>query len=373
MRNLLLLFFLLPVCLLAQEKTQTIRGRVFDSYSKKPISGAVLYVEGIEPKLGAVSDANGSFRIANVPIGRRTLKCSYPNYSNYVSDNFILSTAREMYLEIALIEEIFETSTDEVVITAREYPTKAVNDVAVVSTRSFSAEETGRYAASVNDPGRMALSLPGVQQGGDEAENDIIVRGNSSYGVLWRLEGIDIPNPNHFARAGTSGGGITVFSAQLLDRSDFSSGGMPAEYGNAIAGAYDIRFRKGNMENRDYRIKLGLLGLDFAAEGPFSKGRASYLVNYRYSTLSLLNRAGFNLVGERVDNDFQDLSFNMAWNSKDGRTFVTWFGLGGLSLERYRPVVNPSERDSAISNHWEDRFRTSNMGGNRCYNYSFGR
>lgn len=233
--------------------------------------------------------------------------------------------------------------------------------MSVVSTRSFSAEETERYAASANDPGRMALTYPGVQQGGDDSENDIIIRGNSSFGMLWRLEGIDIPNPNHFARAGTSGGGITVFSAKLLANSDFSTGAFPAEYGNAISGVFDIKFRKGDMQDRQYRAKVGLLGLDFSAEGPFKKGRSSYLVNYRYSTLGLLNNFGFYLVGERVSNNFQDLSFNLAFDGKDGKSFITVFGMGGLSLERYEPVADPLEREPGVGNNWEDRYRTSNM------------
>lgn len=353
---------LFPILVWGQERTQTIRGTVIDGETKQVLVGATVFVDEIEPRIGTMTDQRGEFRLENVPVGRRIVKCRYPEYSAYVSNNLILSSTRELVLEIALVQEIGESTTEEVVITARDFPTKSVNPLSVVSTRSFNAEETERYAASVNDPARMALSLPGVQQGGDETENDVIIRGNSSFGVLWRLEGIDIPNPNHFARPGTSGGGITVFSAQLLDRSDFSTGGMPAEYGNAIAGAYDVHLRKGNMENRQHRVKLGLLGLDFSTEGPFSKGRSSYLANYRYSTLSLLNKAGFELVGERVDNDFQDLSFNLAFNGDDKRSQVTVFGIGGLSRERYRPVEDPLERDITRTNHWEDRDRVSNMG-----------
>ncbi|MEO1450073.1 MAG: TonB-dependent receptor, partial [Bacteroidota bacterium] len=159
----------------------------------------------------------------------------------------------------------------------------------------------------------------------------------------------------------TSGGGITVFSAQLLDRSDFSTGAMPAEYGNAISGAMDVHFRRGNMEEREYRVKIGLLGLDFATEGPIQKGRMSYLVNYRFSTLSLLNDLGFNLVGERVDNDFQDLSFNLARESRDGKGRWTFFGMGGLSQEHYRPVADPTAREAGRADHWEDRYQGSNM------------
>ncbi|MDX2247729.1 MAG: TonB-dependent receptor [Bacteroidia bacterium] len=358
---IVLLGMILPISLFSQIKTQTIRGKVWDAISQQPIVGATVFVENTDPRIGSITDNKGSFKLENVPIGRRTVVCKYPGYSDFISDNQILTSAKELFVEIALEEQIGEATSEEVFITAKEYPTQAVNKLSVVSTRSFSSEETQRYPAAVNDPGRMALAFPGVQQGGDDSENDIIIRGNSSFGMLWRLEGIDIPNPNHFARPGTSGGGITVFSAQLLANSDFSSGGMAAEYGNAISGAMDIHFRKGNMENREYRAKISLLGLDFATEGPLKKGNSSYLANYRFSTLSLLNKMGFYLVGERVENDFQDFSFNLAFDGKNGKSFTTVFGMGGLSLEHYLPVANPAERDSGRADHWEDRIQGSNM------------
>ncbi|MCB0695687.1 MAG: TonB-dependent receptor plug domain-containing protein, partial [Saprospiraceae bacterium] len=201
----------------------------------------------------------------------------------------IITAQRIPFLEIGLEEGVL---LEGVQIVADGNANAPINELATVSARSFSVEETERIAASVNDMGRMALSFPGVQQGGDDTENDIIIRGNSSVGMLWRLEGIDIPNPNHFARPGTSGGGITVFSSQLLSKSDFYTGGMPAEFGNAISGAFDVHFRKGNMLDRQHRVRIGLLGLDFATEGPLSKGKSSYLINYRYSTLGLLNKMG---------------------------------------------------------------------------------
>ncbi|MEM7657789.1 MAG: carboxypeptidase regulatory-like domain-containing protein [Bacteroidota bacterium] len=358
---LLLLGLVFPTYGVGQIATQTIKGKVVDANSRTPLVGAVVIVPNSDPPIGAITDDLGNFRLEAVPLGRRAVQVQYPGYAAYLSPELILNSVRERYLEVKLLESIGESTTEEVLITTNDFPTGAVNELSVVSTRSFSPEETDRYAASVNDPGRLALSFPGVQQGGDDAENDIIIRGNSSFGVLWRLEGIDIPNPNHFARPGTSGGGVTVFSAQLLSRSDFSSGGMPAEYGNALSGAFDVHFRKGNMDSRQYRFKAGLLGLDFSTEGPIQRGRSSYLVNYRYSTLSLLNRAGFQLVGERVDNDFQDLSFNLAFDGKDGKSFTTVFGMAGPSLERYRPVDVPEDRDPGRTDHWEDRYRANTM------------
>jgi hypothetical protein len=346
---------------MAQDRYQTVRGRVSDRDTRQPLAGvSVVLMAGTVP-MGGISDENGYYRISQVPVGTYTLQARYPGYGVFSSENLIVSSAKELVYDIALAEATQEMVAEEVLISAQSHPAHAINELSVVSTRSFSAEETQRYPAGVNDPGRMALTYPGVQKGGDDSENDIIIRGNSSFGMLWRLEGIDIPNPNHFARPGTSGGGITVFSAQLLATSDFCTGGMAAEYGNAISGAFDIHFRKGNMETRENRFRFSLLGIDLNTEGPIQKGRSSYVANIRYSTLGLLNRMGFYLVGERVSNDFQDISFNLAFDGKNGKSFVTVFGMGGLSLERYSPVTDPAAREPGRSNHWEDRIQGSNM------------
>lgn len=354
------LFLSLSVALWSQVPTQTIRGRVTDKITRQPIVGAAITIPGSTPFIGTSSDELGVFRLEKVPAGRVAVECSFVGYQTWQSPALILSSAKELVLDIELEEGLLlegvEVSASAVDLNA------PLNESALVSARSFSVEETERIPASVNDPGRMALAFPGVQKGGNDTENDIIIRGNSSFGVLWRLEGLDIPNPNHFARPGTSGGGITVFSASLLARSDFATGAMSAEYGNALSGAFDVRFRNGNQEQREYRIKTSLLGLDFATEGPLQKGRSSYLFNYRYSTLGLLNKMGFHLVGERVSNDFQDFSFNLSFDGKDKRNKFNVFGVGGLSLEHYMPVADPEERDPGKANHWEDRQQGSNMG-----------
>jgi hypothetical protein len=165
----------------------------------------------------------------------------------------------------------------------------------------------------------MSASFVGVVSPNDGG-NNISVRGNSPYGFLWRMEGIDIPNPNHFANAATSGGGISILSAQILANSDFLTGAFAAEYGNALAGVFDLRLRKGNNEKREYTIQAGLLGIDLEAEGPVSPGSAhSYLVNYRYSTLSMLANLGLE-VGDAITN-FQDISFNVTLPTKRQGTF----------------------------------------------------
>jgi hypothetical protein len=206
----------------------------------------------------------------------------------------------------------------------------------------------------------MVMGFPGVQPSRD-SRSDIIIRGNSGIGMLWRLEGIDIPNPNHFARRGNSGGGITIFSVSMLANSDFSTAAFPAEYGNATAGVFDIKFRKGNANERQHSFRAGMLGMDFSTEGPINKERgSSYLMNYRYSTLGILNQLGLHLVGERVDNTFQDLSFNLSFPSKDKKRFLTIWGMGGLSKERESAVEN-SEDWKSFSDYYTRDFN-SDMG-----------
>lgn len=343
---LLLALFAAPGLCAQTAPNQTISGLVLDKDSRQPLTGATVKLhesdpEGSTPVIGTATDLNGKFSLKNVPVSRVQIECSYLGYEPWLSDPIIVNSARETYLEIGLTEA--SSKTQEVVVTARRRGNEPINELSVLSTRSFSPDETQRYAASANDPGRMAQALPGVQPSRDN-RSDIVVRCNSGIGLLWRLEGIDIPNPNHFARRGSSGGGITIFSVSMLGNSDFSTGAFPAEYGNAYSGVFDVHFRKGNPEKHEYTFRAGLLGLDFSTEGPFRKGgSATYLVNYRYSTLGILNKMGIHLVGERVDNTFQDLSFNLFLPSKNKKHLFSLWGIGGLSQETENAVKDTAD------------------------------
>lgn len=356
---LLITFLLLPFSINLTGQTQNINGTVIDKETNQVLFGASVLVEGTDPLIATTTDIDGHFELKSVPLGRHTLVCEYLGYQQYKSEGVIVSSTRVVDLEIPLLQSTL--TINEVVISGQRRISAPVNELATVSTRSFSVDEANRTAAAVNDPGRMALSYAGVQQGGNDGENDIIVRANAPVGILWRLEGIDIPNPNHFARPGTSGGGITIFSAQLLARSDFSTGGMPAEYGNALSGAFDIRFRKGNHHKREHRVGISLLGLDFATEGPIKNGQSSYLINYRYSTLGILNNLGFSLVGPRFNNTFQDVSFNLGFKSKNNKHIFTVFGMGGLSEESKVPLP-VEERDPLSLDDAENYVQVSDMG-----------
>lgn len=322
-QSLFILLLLFPFTLLAQ---QTIRGTILDKDTQIPLIGATITIQNSVPLMGATTDADGRFRIDNVKLGRYSLTIAYLGYEAQVLSNIEVTAGKEVVLNAGLIESI--ATLEEVVVTARQDKTKAINELATVSTRLLSIEESSRYAATFADPARQAQNFAGVAGGGDDILNEIVIRGNAPRGLLWRLEGVEIPNPNHFGQLGGSGGGISMLSSNVLSNSDFLTGAFPAEYGNAASGIFDLKFRKGNEEQREFTFGAGFLGIEAAAEGPFtSGGDASYLVNYRFSTLSLLGLMGFDVVGDFLPN-YQDLSFNVNIPTKNAGTFNV-FGLAG--------------------------------------------
>ena len=344
---------------LGQQTGQTVRGIVVDKVTKSPLAGAAVYIQDTDPVLGTSTDSQGRFVIKNVPIRRNILICRFVGYSTFYSDGFIVTSAKEVVMNLEMTEGI---NIDGVTVSAVRNISEPLNELAYVSARSFSVEESERVPASLNDVSRMAQSFPGTQQGRLDIENDIIVRGNSSFGMIWRLEGIDIPSPNHFARPGSAGGGISILSAQLMNRSDFYTGGMPAEFGNSISSAFDIRLKNGNLNNYENRAKISLIGIDYALEGPIKKDKSSFIFNYRYSMLGLLNRMGFHPTGENAFNEYTDFSFNLYFNFPKQNANLNIFGMGGLSTEIYNPMNPVERRDPNILWHWEYVLFKSNMG-----------
>ena len=279
-QKILLLFFFLLIsafsCFSQENLKQTLRGIVVDRETQIPLPGVNIILPDTDPQQGTISDEKGYFRFEKVNIGRQTIQASYVGYKTQVIDNIVINSAKEKIIKIELDESV--TEIDEVVIKAAIQKDKPLNKTAIISARSFTVEETNRYPGSYGDPARMAANYAGVMSVRDN-RNDIIIRGNSSTGLLWRLDGIEIPNPNHFAASGTTGGPITILNNNLLTNSDFLTGAFPAEYGNALAGVFDLKMRTGNNEKREYWVEFGYNGLEFGAEGPFSKNtNASYFI-----------------------------------------------------------------------------------------------
>lgn len=345
----IILFTLLITKVIGQNFTQTVRGKIVDQQSGSAIIGANVVIINSDPLLGGTTDMDGNFRIADVPVGRHNLKVTFLGYEDGNVPELLVGSGKEVVLNIELRESFVQM--EEIVIKASDQEKgKPLNDMALISAQSFSVEETTRYAATFNDPARAALSLPGVTGSGDDGTNEIVIRGNSPRGVLWRVEGVEVPNPNHFADEGSSAGAISMLSNNMLSNSDFFTGAFPAEYGNALSGVFDINLRQGNNEKREYAVQAGLLGLAFAAEGPFSKqSNGSYLINYRYSTVDLIDKIGVEIIDPNEIVSFQDFSFKFLLPTSKAGTFSLW-GIGGAS--NYKQKAAPEQNDFIDEDSW---------------------
>lgn len=310
------------------QSTQTIRGTIADEVSKTPLPGVTVVVR--DTNLGTVTDADGNYRLDNVPVGRQTVQVTYIGYEPQMLANIVVTAGKEVVLNITLTESV--TSLDEVVVTSNNTDDKAStnNDLAIVSSRSFNLDDTKRYAGALGDPSRMAANFAGVI-GGNDSRNDIVVRGNSPTGMLWQLEGLNIPNPNHFGALNSTGGPVSMLNNNNLDKSDFMTSAFPAQYGNATAGVFDIRLRDGNNEQTEFLAQVGFNGFELGAEGPISKKTgSSFIVNYRYSTLGIFDALGIEFgTGANVPL-YQDLNFKLVFPTANGGKF-SFFGLGGIS------------------------------------------
>ena len=321
----LLLF--VSIAAFSQNITQTIRGTLLDKESKSPLPFASVVLLNSNPIVGTSTDTLGNFVLPNVAIGRQSIQVSFLGYKTAVVSDIQLSAGKEIVLQIEL-EEI-STSLNELVVRAGNTKDKTVNEMVGISGRTFSVAEANRFAGSQNDPSRMARNYAGVS-GASDQRNDIIIRGNAPQGLLWRIEGIPVPNPNHFAGQGSTGGPISILNYKLLSNSDFITGAFPAEYGNATSGVFDIKMRNGNNKRSERTIQIGALGIEAIVEGPFSKKKnSSYLFAYRYSTLSLLTSLNLK-IGFASIPSYQDLSFKFNFITKKVGTFKL-FGLGGVS------------------------------------------
>ncbi len=355
-------FTCLPVKALSDdESTQTLRGRITDSQSKFQLIGANVVIQSNDPNasiLGSTTDLEGYFEIKNIPVGRKTVVITYLGYKKRVIDNVLLLVGKETVLNVELEEEVIVGQ--EIVIRADK--TEPLNELTMVSSRQFSIEETQRYAGSRSDPARMAANFAGVS-GANDGRNDIIIRGNSPTGVLWRLDGLPIANPNHFGALGSTGGPVSMLNNNLLSNSDFLTGAFAAEYGNAIAGVFDLQMRNGNSEKREYLGQIGFNGFEFGAEGPFSKNsRASYLVNYRYSTLGLMSNLGFDFGTGAAIPQYQDLSFKINVPTKKAGIF-SLYGIGGVSDIAFLDSEADTTQEQGTDLYGQDGFdNTSDFG-----------
>ena len=325
---LLLLINFYALISLAQT-TQIIKGRIVDDVTKVPIPGVNIILLNSNPMVGSATDVDGQFRLS-APLGRQAIQIRYLGYEERVISDIIVSAGKEVLLNINLVEKVNTIKQVDVVYDRKKDASVTNNDMTTVSARSFNIEDTKRYAGSLGDPSRMAANFAGVIAGND-SRNDIVVRGNSPAGMLWQLEGLNIPNPNHFGSLFSTGGPVSMLNNNTLAKSDFLTGAFPSMYGNATAAVFDLNLREGNSEKSEFVGQIGYNGLELGAEGPLKKGsKASYLVNYRYSTLGLLKNVGVSAGTGAATPLYQDLNMKVVLPFKDNSK-LSFFGLFGYS------------------------------------------
>lgn len=327
--SLLMILLCLNIKLYSQQTgeqySQTIRGTVVDKNLQMSLPGAYVSLVSDSMK-DAVTDEDGKFRLEKVPVGRHELKITFFGYKEMMIP-VLVGSGKEVVLTLSMEEEIIEL--EEVLIEGEKDKSLANNNLVTVSNINLRPEEINRFAGSRQDPSRMASNYAGVAGGGDQ-RNDIVVRGNSPLGVLWRLEGVDIYNPNHFSFTGNTGGAFSILNNNLLANSDFLSGAFPAEYGNKTAAVFDVRLRKGNNEKREHTFQIGLNGIEFSTEGPISKkAGSSYMANIRFFTFEALDKLGVSIGANGIP-QFMDGTVKIDVPTEKLGTFSVW-GIGGKS------------------------------------------
>ncbi|MBS4012489.1 MAG: TonB-dependent receptor [Bacteroidetes bacterium] len=331
----ILLFALLSVSLnsFAQENDtipkgklyQNIRGRVVDHSAGFPLPGVTVQLSSNDKIEYRITDDNGYFVFANMLVGYYNIRFSMVGYEVFTLERMHLISGKELVINQNLKEAVY--NLEEVTIQSFAQKDKPINMRAIVSSRSFSLEETTKYAGSYGDPARMAANYAGVMPVRDN-RNDIIIRGNSPSGLIWKVDGMEIPNPNHFGATGSTGGPITIVNTNLLGNSDFLTSNYPAEFSNSIAGVFDLKLRNGNAYSYEHWAQLGWNGLEFGTEGPLPHlNNASYIMSYRYSVVDLLTRFNIRIPEAAFYHDF---SFKLNFPTKSAGTF-SLVGLRGDS------------------------------------------
>ncbi len=351
------LFSIVLCCILfiqvqAQSSTQTVKGQIIDKQSEVPIIGASIEWLSENETKGAVSDFDGYFSLEEIPVGRQVFRISYLGYETITLPNVELTRGKEVFLNLSMVESI--EVLDEVVVRATVPKDRAINEYTTISGRTFSLEEVNRYAGGRSDIARLAGNFAGVATA-DDSRNDIVIRGNSPSGLLWRLEGIPIPNPNHFSTLGSTGGPVSAMNPNILKNSDFLTGAFSAEYGNASSGVFDLSMRTGNRDKHEFTFQMAAFsGIEAMAEGPLGKKGGSYLVALRNSFIVLISPPQTNAVPS-----YTDLSFKIdSPNGKAGK--FSLFGIGGRSSIDF--IGEEIGSDDLFSDQSEDLYANSRFG-----------
>lgn len=343
---------------------QTIRGIAIDYASGTPIPYATVQLLDL-PQMGTTTDNDGKFVIKNVPVGRYDLQASFLGYEPTIFREIMLTSAKEVSLEVQMKENT--RLLEEVVVRPRINKEEPMNKMALSGARMLSVEEASRFAGGMDDPARLVSSFAGVTSA--VGSNGISVHGNAPSLLQWRLEDVEIPNPNHFADVASLGGGVlSSLSSNVLGNSDFYTSAFPAEFNNAVSGIFDMKMRNGNSQKFQHTLQAGVLGLDAASEGPLSrKHNASYLFNYRYSTTGLMNKV--SPAGDlEQEMDYQDLNFKLNFPTQKAGIFSVW---GTALIDKIKPEIKTPDEWDYMEDAKDSRMKQTSAAAGLSHRYFF--
>ena len=314
---------------------QTVRGTITENFTEHPIDGVIvkLLVDNQAVKQTFCNE-KGQFNFNNVEIGFYDVLFTHVNYKSFILPSITVTVSKENVLNIVMESRAKQLTEVEVNFNKeRGIPN---NEMANSSVFSIHPNDARRLAGGLDDPIRVTGTLPGVTAATNFSANFVSIRGNSPRSLKYQMEGVELPNPTHFARIGSSGVTFTIFSMQLLDKSDFYTGAFSAEFGDALGGVFDVKFKKGNAKKHEMTFQIGSLGVEFGSEGPISKkNNSSYVFNYRYATV------GLGRIGNPSTPTYQDLSFNIDIPLAKSKGKLQFFAISGTS-DRTREALKDS-------------------------------
>ncbi len=320
--KLLVIAATLIICGSVSVQAETLRGTVKDAITGEPLIGATVRIVELQ-NTGAMTDADGNYRISLSQGGRYTVEASYLGYETGVMKEILISGAKEVVLDIDLHENSFELT--EVVVRPRVNKEATVNPAVLTGGVMLSMEEASRFAGGANDPARLVMAFAGVS--GEADGSGLSVHGNAPERMQYRIEGVEVFTPNHFNDMWNAGYGlVSGLNSNVIGNSDFFTSTFNANYNNALSGVFDVKMRPGNNSKHENILQLGSVFEELTLEGPLSKkSNASYIVNYRYGFSSLVDKMGLiDTEGDHIT--FQDFSWKLNMPTKHAGTF-SLFGL----------------------------------------------
>lgn len=334
-KNVLLLLLLGLLTTVSAQPTHRIKGTVIDKASRQPLEFINVLVLGLGR--GGVTDAEGHFNIGEVPPGIYRLQASAVGYKTILTPEYIVST-KDLTIQIETEENL--TELEGVTVTASPFRRDPESPVGL---RVIGLQEIEKSPGANRDISRIVQSYPGVAFSPAGYRNDLIVRGGSPSENRFYLDGVEIPNINHFSTQGASGGPVGIINADLIREVNFYTGAFPTDRGNAMSSVLDFKLRDGDMERNSLKATLGASEVSLASNGHIGK-KTSYLVSVRQSYLQFL----FDMLGLPFLPTFTDAQFKLKTRFNTNNE-LTILGLGGIDNMKLNTKLDGEKAEYILS------------------------